>query len=248
MTGLWTEDPALVELYDIECASRHDHNFYLHLASELGVRSVVDIGCGTGVFAVDNAEVGRTVIGVDPAAAILDVARRRSGHIDIEWIHGFAKDVPGGVAELVVMMGHVAQYFVDDDEWADVLAEVHRILLPGGYVTLETRNPLIDWSALWRRENTTTVYPHPSGGEFTSWVHVVDKTGQPHSYSATHEGHSVLPDGRHLVTEETLRFRSDDEMHRSLTTAGFEVVEAWGDWDRSSVSPSSPERIMLARS
>ena len=246
MSELWTEIPELVELYDIECASRHDHDFYLAVAAQVGATSVVDVGCGTGVFAVDLAARGFTAIGVDPASPMLDIARQRSAHTTIEWVHGDASDIESDVADLVVMMGHVAQYFVEDDAWRKVLADVHRILKPGGHLTFETRNPTVDWSGHWTREKTTTTYDHPGGGHFTSWVQVVDKTGTAGSYAATHEGHSVLPDGRHLVATETLRFRSDHEVHASLAAAGFVVTSEWGDWDRSPVGPLSPERIVLA--
>ena len=47
--------------------------------------------------------------------------------------------------ELAVMMGHVAQYFIEDDEWAAALVEIHRSLVPGGWLAFETRNPVIDW-------------------------------------------------------------------------------------------------------
>ena len=199
MTELWPENPRLAAVYDTENAARHDHDFYLDLADSVGARSVVDIGCGTGVFAVDLARRGFEVTGVDPARPMLDIAEHRSTGLDIRWIHGHAGDVPSGSADLAVMMGHVAQYFVDDDEWSDTLAELHRILRPGGRLTFETRNPLIDWAARWSRERTMATYPHPEGGEFTSWVEVVARSGPPSSYQMTHEGHTLLPDGQHLV-------------------------------------------------
>lgn len=86
MADLWTEDPRLAALYDIECAGRWDHDFYLALAAELDAKSVVDIGCGTGVLAVDAAESGRSVLGVDPAGAMLDIARTRPGGERVDWI------------------------------------------------------------------------------------------------------------------------------------------------------------------
>lgn len=55
MSTLWTEDPRTVATYDTECAGRADHDLYLRLADQLGARTVVDLGCGTGVLAVDLA-------------------------------------------------------------------------------------------------------------------------------------------------------------------------------------------------
>lgn len=47
----------------------------MSIADEVGTSSVVDIGCGTGSLALLLARPSRTVIGVDPAGASLDVAR-----------------------------------------------------------------------------------------------------------------------------------------------------------------------------
>src|SRR5438552_3032086 len=46
---------------------------------EFGARTVLDIGCGTGTFACLLAGRGLEVIAVDPAAASLEVARRKPG-------------------------------------------------------------------------------------------------------------------------------------------------------------------------
>jgi hypothetical protein len=107
-----------------------------------------------------------------------------------------------------VMMGHVAQYFVDDAAWSNVLKELHRILQPGGRLTFETRNPTIAWEEQWTEAGSKATMPHPEGGEFTLWVEVVDKSGSADSYTLTHHGHTILPDGLHLAVSETLRFRS----------------------------------------
>jgi SAM-dependent methyltransferase len=243
----WTEDPRLAAVYDTECAGRWDHDFYLALVHELGARTVVDIGCGTGVFAADLARGGCRVIGVDPAAPMLDIARAREGGDEVEWIHGGASDVPSDVSDLVIMMGNVAQYFVADDDWAHLLGEVHRLLTAGGRLAFETRNPAVDWAQRWTRERTEETFPHPHGGQFTAWVQLRELHGPGESYETVHEGHTVLPDGTYVVCDETLRFRSPDEIRDSLETAHFEVEQAWGDWDRSPFTPTSDEFIVLAR-
>jgi SAM-dependent methyltransferase len=247
VSELWTEEPRLTALYDTECVGRRDHDFYLTLAKALGARDVVDIGCGTGVFAVDLAGRGHHVIGVDQARAMLDIARTRPGGDGVEWLHGDASVVPSAAADLVVMMGHVAQYFIDDTEWAQLLGEVHRILAPGGRLTFETRNPAIDWAYLWTRERSTETHRHPEGGTFTAWVEMCEVVGPDVSYTTVHEGHTVLPDGTHMCCAERLRFRNMDEILRSLEAAGFDVQRTWGDWDTSALTPASRELIFLAR-
>jgi SAM-dependent methyltransferase len=50
----------------------------------LGVRSVLDAGCGTGRVAIELARRGLDVVGVEVDPSMLDVARRKAAHI--EWV------------------------------------------------------------------------------------------------------------------------------------------------------------------
>ncbi len=252
---LWPEDSRLAAVYDVECAGRWDHDFYLDLAGELSVETVLDLGCGTGVFVADAAKRGMTAVGVDPAKAILDVAAARvaAAGIDstVRLIQGDIADVADpaivGAVDLVIMMGHVAQYFITDEEWSATLRHIKRVLRPGGFVAFETRNPAVAWATEWTEENTRGELDHPDGGRFSSWVQVMDLTGSDDSYVITHHGHTVLPSGEHLVAEEQLRFRSHRQVTQSLAEAGFTVESVWGDWERAPWKPESREIIVLAR-
>ncbi len=256
MTVLWPEDPRLVAVYDVECAGRWDHDFYLALADDVSAEVVVDIGCGTGVFVTDLAQRGKTAVGVDPAEAVLAAAQQRVNDMGlgsaVRLVHGDASSVGNDLGDLVIMMGHVAQYFLTDEAWQAVLSQAHRILRPGGHLAFETRNPLIDWAGEWTEANTKGTLPHPDGGEFTSWVQVVDVTGPPDSYTITHHGHTILPEGdlgggdEHVVASEQLRFRNRAEVERSLAEADFEIEQIWGDWKRSVWTPDSRELIVHA--
>jgi 2-polyprenyl-3-methyl-5-hydroxy-6-metoxy-1,4-benzoquinol methylase len=68
-------EPRLAAIYDlVEGERRGDLDHYLAIAAELGARSLLDVGCGTGTLACRAASQGMDVTGVDPAAASLDVA------------------------------------------------------------------------------------------------------------------------------------------------------------------------------
>lgn len=246
---LWTEDPRLAVVYDVECGtSRADYAFYLDLADRLGVRGVTDVGCGTGVLAVDLAGRGYQVTGMDPGAAMIDAARSRAGGELVTWIQGYADALPEQDADLVIMTGNVAQYFVTDRAWRATLAEIHRSLTPGGYLTFETRNPAARAWERWTEEHTRATYPHPDGGEFTSWVEsVAANEGSGGGVTRTHRGHTILPDGERVVTDETLRFRTLAELTASLAEAGFTIEDSWGDFAGSSLEQDSAMFVLLAR-
>ena len=107
--------PRLAPLYDAFDGDRDDLTAYLGIADELGAERVLDVGCGTGALAFLLAETGRTVVGVDPAEASLEIARAKDPTGRISWIHGDATTVPALDADLAVMTGNVAQVLLTDE-------------------------------------------------------------------------------------------------------------------------------------
>ena len=84
MTDPIYNDPDFVQFYDIENQDgRADFDYCVGLARDGG--SVLDLGCGTGQLAAEMAQ-GRNVTGVDPASAMLDIARRRTGGDKVDWV------------------------------------------------------------------------------------------------------------------------------------------------------------------
>ena len=134
-------EPRLAELYDPLDPDRRDLDVYVAMAAEFGAESVVDIGCGTGTLACLLAQRGLTVTGVDPAAASLAVARRKPGADRVTWLHSGGTAVPPLGADLATMTGNVAQVFVTDADWAQVLQAIGAALCPHGYLVFETRRP-----------------------------------------------------------------------------------------------------------
>ena len=75
------------------------------LAARAG-ETILDIGCGTGSFAVmlKAASPDAVVIGIDPDAEALSIARDKaqSASVSIEWRQGFARDLEAAAADAVV--------------------------------------------------------------------------------------------------------------------------------------------------
>lgn len=89
-------DPWLARLYDAECPWHPQDDFYQALDMQAG--SVLDVGCGTGTRLASTRHRGHAgeLVGVDPAEAMLDVARAKSDRI--EWIRGAAQTLDLGSA------------------------------------------------------------------------------------------------------------------------------------------------------
>ncbi|MGC4938967.1 class I SAM-dependent methyltransferase [Kribbella sp. DT2] len=84
----------LAGIYDSLEAGRADLGAYCGMVEEFPAASVLDVGCGTGVFAGLLVERGVEVVGVDPAEASLVVARGKEFAGRVRWVHGDATSLP----------------------------------------------------------------------------------------------------------------------------------------------------------
>lgn len=235
-------DSRLVAVYDTVCAydPGTQPDFYSALAARVGAVDVADIGCGTGAIARRLAAEGFVVTGLDPSAEMLEVARASDARAT--WIAGTCSDLGPDAFDLAVMAGHVAQFFVDDREWEDVLRAVHDALRASGVLAFETRSCRPETWQVWSGSHRRTVVD-PIAGELvveSSWGPLVD--GVAASTSVTRFESS----GLELTSSHRLRFRTPDEVRSSLTAAGFVVDDEFGDWNRQPFDDSSSEMIVVA--
>jgi SAM-dependent methyltransferase len=231
--------PRLAAIYDPLDPDRGDLDAYLRMAQELDVHSALDIGCGTGVFALLLAERGIEVTGVDPAQASVDVARAKYGSERVRWMCGDATVLPPLQVDLATMTGNVAQDIVDPPTWHRTLRAVHEALRPGGRLVFETRDPARRAWEAWTREESYGVTEIPGVGSVESWVQVTEVCLPLVTFRWTYV---FAVDGQVLTSDSTLRFREREEVERDLVTHGF-VVEQVRD------APDRPGRefVFLAR-
>lgn len=97
------------------------------------------MGCGTGLITCELARQHYRMIGVDPAPAMLGVARRRPYGDRVRWIEGDASRLGAPDVDLAIMSGHVAQFFLSDESWQVTLAAVRVAAAAGG--TAGVRKP-----------------------------------------------------------------------------------------------------------
>lgn len=215
------ENPRLAAIYDALDADRRDLDVYVDIAEELGALRVLDVGCGTGTFALLLAGRGLEVTAVDPAEASLSVARRKPGGERVVWIHGNATSLPPMQMDLATMTGNVAQAITDSLEWDATLRSVYYTLLPGGYLVFETRDPASKGWEEWNRARSYRVTEIDALGTVESWVDSVAIDGPLVSFRSNW----IFPDGELLTSTSTLRFRERDEVQSQLVAHGYLVTD-----------------------
>ncbi len=221
--------PRLAQAYDPLDPDRSDLDPYLALAREVSARSVLDVGCGTGTFACLLAAAGLDVIGVDPAAASLSVARGKPNAERVRWVHGQAGDVLPAQVDLVTMTANVAQVFISDASWAGVLSACRQALRPGGHLVFETRDPARRAWERWTRDVSFWSGEVPGVGTVSTWDEAVDEFDQWVTFRWAMRFHV---DGEVLTSTSTLRFRPQQELRDSLAAAGFTVLDVRDAPDR----------------
>ena len=212
---------------------RDDFEFIVELADQLDARTIVDLGCGAGRLAVALASGERRVVGVDPSKAMLDRARTREGAQQVEWTWGDVRALDRQDADLVVMTGNIPSTRVTDEAWDQLLDGVHTALREGGHLAFGSWNPRARPWDKWGRD--PVVVPIGDGG---ARVGAGGRRGPG----------MELVDGREWLSSPSVwRYRTHEELVRSLTRAGFEVTLEYGDWDRSPLTATSPDIVLVAR-
>ena len=236
-------DPRLVELYDSANPRGADTDFYIQLAADLNAHTILDLGCGTGLLTRELAVGDRQVIGIDPAPAMLAVARRQPSTEQVRWIEGDSSAMGRPDADLVIMTGNVAQVFLSDIEWTTTLNFIHAALRSGGHLAFESRNPNARAWEEWNRDATYTVSDSPFG-PIEEWLEVV---GEENGRVRLKGYNAFKATGEVLVVNSELRFRSLDEMTKSLRKDGFNIEQVFGDWSRGPFVSTSRFMVIIAR-
>ena len=180
--------------------------------------TVVDLGCGSGIFAREVSRAGYSVMGVDASDAMVAIARQRSPESTF-WVGSFASvNLPPCVA--VAAIGEVLNYVGDEkndtEERNALLRRVYDALVPGGFVIFDMAGS----------DRAPSAGPRRTFMEGPDWAVLVE---------------TELDETRHLLIRRTTSFRQigklyrrDTETHRlalvepndileSLTSVGFEA-------------------------
>ncbi|HZG56507.1 class I SAM-dependent methyltransferase [Paenibacillus sp.] len=195
--------------------------------------SVLDLCCGTGRHSVVLDALGYAVVGVDLSETLLAEAREREDNA-VRWVRGDMRRVPlDGPFDAVLNMFTSFGYFESDAENERVLAEIRRLLRPGGRYVIDFLNPsyvlanLVPHST--RRDGDLTIDERRAvrDGYVVKTITVSEKDAAPRSY------------------EERVKLYGLPAFEGMLARVGLSLDAVYGDYDGSAYDEPTSKRLIL---
>jgi SAM-dependent methyltransferase len=208
------------------------------------VRTVLDVGCGTGLLAAELVASGHTVVGVDSSAAMLARARERLGpHVelaernlpDLSDLSDLSAD---GLFDAVVSTFDVLNYLepVQLRDTADAVADHLR---PGGWFVFDLHtDTMMDFAVANPRVSGLEM-----GTRFTI-SNIVDVSGRTCDTTVTVTRQS---DGESFTEQHRQYFHSDADVRRALAEAGLSLDRVTDEYTAEPVVESTLRATWVAR-
>ncbi|MFB7512131.1 class I SAM-dependent methyltransferase [Streptomyces sp. NPDC056144] len=116
----------------------------LALAGDVTGRRILDAGCGAGPLTAALRERGAVVSGIDSSAGILALARRRLGDGADLRVADLRDPLPFADGAFDDVVASLVLHYLED--WGPTLAEVRRVLRPGGRLLVSVQHPFVDYA------------------------------------------------------------------------------------------------------
>mgnify|MGYP003531263107 CR=1 FL=1 len=207
-----------------------DDEFFLELLKKSNVKTIADLGCGTGRLTTHFAQAGYQITAIDPNEEAIEYARNKACPGEVMWIVGDSTNLQSNAFEAIVMTANVAQVFLTEESWINVVNDVYRALKPGGHFIFDSRNPLAKVWEQWEKDMTPDHAIDLVNGEpleiWTQYEGLVD--GVFTFYETVKKART----GEVVIHEKMqLKFRTQEAIYESLKKEGFSQIQVYGDWE-----------------
>jgi len=207
-----------------------DDEFFVTMLKKLNVKKIADLGCGTGRLTNHFAKAGYHIIAIDPNEEAIEYAKNKEYQGEVAWIVGDSSNLKTNMFDAVIMTANVAQVFLTEESWKNVISDAYRALKSGGHFIFDTRNPLAKVWEHWEKDLTPDVAVNQVSGEpLEIWTEYEGFVEDVFTFYETVKNART----DEVVTREKmqLKFRTQEEIYESLQKAGFSQIQAYGDWE-----------------
>ena len=237
------------KLYDAEnCDFEPDGPFILKLVKELG-GTVLELGCGTGRMTIPLAENGVDIVGLDVVPGMVDLARQKSEGMPIEWVVADVRTFQlRRKFRLIFESGSVFHHMLTRQDQEAYLARVREHLEDDGRLVLSIFFPKSHNLVSSDEEEEWFTAEHPDGYEIkVTGIDKYDAFRQIKTETAYRRWMDSSGKEMLQVAPLSLRYVFPQEMEALLHYNGFEIVEQYGNFDRSPVIDESRLITLVCR-
>lgn len=137
---------SFAESYSVENESSLLNGYYerpamIELAGNVDGRRILDAGCGSGPLSAALRDGGAIVTGFDSSAAMVELARRRLGADAALSVGDLGQPLPYADGAFDDVVASLVLHYLRD--WTEPLAELRRVLAPGGRLILSVNHPMV---------------------------------------------------------------------------------------------------------
>jgi SAM-dependent methyltransferase len=116
----------------------------LSLAGDVAGRRILDAGCGSGPLFAALRDRGALVTGIDSSAGMVELARRRLGAGAALHVADLSNPLPFADGAFDDVLASLVLHYLED--WGPTLAEIRRVLRPGGRLIASVQHPFVDYA------------------------------------------------------------------------------------------------------
>jgi SAM-dependent methyltransferase len=113
----------------------------LALVGDVAGRRILDAGCGSGPLSAALRDRGALVTGIDASAGMLALARRRLGDDVALHVVDLSDRLPFDDGAFDDVVASLVLHYLED--WGPTLAELRRVLRPGGRLIASVDHPFV---------------------------------------------------------------------------------------------------------
>ncbi len=200
--------------------------------------SILDLACGAGRHSHYLNKMGYPVVGIDLSRPLLKQASHAASSSKISWIQGDMRQIPlrNRSVSAVFNMFTSFGYFPKDSDDASVLREVHRVLVPGGWLVLDTLNPS------FVKSNLKPISQRRQGD-----VDILEERRIDHRRRRVVKAITLTRDGKKSFFMESVRMYQVEELQQLMLSTGLQSKLLWGDYQGNPYQEQSPRIIIAAQ-
>jgi SAM-dependent methyltransferase len=225
-----------------------DIAFYLSMARQ-AQGAVLEIACGTGRITIPLARAGIDITGLDLSRPMLDCARDKAAKagLGIRWVEADARRFElDRKFNLIFFPYNSMQHLHERSSLRAMFARVRSHLAPGGLFALDVHQPSLSLLSRHPKE----IYGVEGLGQALDGTVV---TGEEVAYNDATQVYTIrwhynsLDGGDARVDELRLRMFFPQELDGMLEDNGFEIVDKFGDFERTPFQDQSLKQVVVCR-